>query len=156
MITQFLRSTNPGNVPSASSMEEGQLAMNMQDGKIFTKNQLGNIVQMGVSIKGDIMEGTLFAPSFQIASARKLKENIEAFKEKATDLLNSVDVVSFNYRKDEKKDVHVGFIADDTTSVLSGPEKSYMDVNNTLGLLIKGFQEMSETLTQMKSAEVLA
>jgi len=156
MITQFLRSNSAGNVPAASTMQEGQLAFNIADGKAFTKNSLGNVVQMGVSLKGDIMEGALYAPSFQIASARVMKENIAAFTQKATDLLNSIDVVSFNYRKDKKKEVHVGFIADDTDKVLSGPEQAFMDVNNTLGVLIKGFQELSAKLDNMQIAEVPA
>jgi len=151
MITKHLRSNTPGNVPSVSSMEEGQIAMNIQDGKIYTKSAVGNIVQMGASIKGDIFEGTVYGPSFQIASTKTMKENIKLFTEKATDLLNSVNVVSFNFIKDKDKEPKVGFIAEDTTAVLSGPKQAWMDVNNTLGVLIKGFQELSSKIDQLES-----
>lgn len=95
-------------------------------------------------------KGTVVAGIFNATSLRSGKENIQHFDERATDILSAIDVVSFNFRGDEKRRFRVGFIADDTHEYLSGQEHDKMDITNTLGLLIKAVQELKMDINKMK------
>ena len=41
------RSTVPAYVPPAASLEIGELAMNIPDGKLYTKDQYGSVLEVG-------------------------------------------------------------------------------------------------------------
>jgi len=41
------RSTVPASVPLAGSLEIGELAMNIPDGKFYTKDQFGSVLEVG-------------------------------------------------------------------------------------------------------------
>jgi hypothetical protein len=88
--------------------------------------------------------GYIEANYFNAVSKRELKENIETVTYSALDLIDSVDVVSFNFKNDETKDYKVGFIADDTDKILSGKDNDKMDINNCIGVLLKAVQELRE------------
>lgn len=44
---QFKRTSTAGRLPTASMLAEGELAMNMVDKKLYTKDHLGNIISVG-------------------------------------------------------------------------------------------------------------
>lgn len=90
------------------------------------------------------------APYFNAVSKRALKENIQPITYSALDIIDTVDVVSFNFKADETKDYKVGFIADDTDEKLSGKDQDKMDMNNCIGLLLKAVQELREENRQLK------
>ena len=75
-----------------------------------------------------------------------MKENINDFLLSATELLKGVKIVSFNYKKDESKAYHVGFIADDTDKILAGKMHDRMEMSNCIGVLIKAVQELNERI----------
>ena len=87
-------------------------------------------------------DGVITAQSFNTGSARALKENIFPSELNALHMINSVNVVAFNYIGDTVS--KIGFIADETDSLLSTPERNSMDIANTLGVLIKAVQELDD------------
>lgn len=53
---KHLRSYVPGNVPSPANILEGQFAINIPDKKIYTKDNLGNIIDLTDYVPTDILE----------------------------------------------------------------------------------------------------
>lgn len=94
--------------------------------------------------------GIVTAPAFYQSSLRALKDNIKPFDDNALEVLNSVNVVSFNYKK--TPDLHnIGFIADETHEFLSTKDHNVLHVNNSIGLLIKAVQELSRENFELKA-----
>jgi len=91
------------------------------------------------------------SPSFNSTSARIMKENIKPFVEDAETLINEIKVVSFNFKADETKENKIGFIADDTNEIFAGKEHDKFDHMNTISVLIKAVQELSEKNKQLVS-----
>lgn len=82
-----------------------------------------------------------------------LKDNIEKVTLKALDLINKINIVSFNYKNNIGYDPsikHIGFIAEDTDELLSTQYHDRMDYTNCLGILIKAVQEISDDLKNIK------
>ena len=93
---------------------------------------------------------SLYAGGFYVSSSRKVKENIEPTKVNGEDMINSVNVVDFNYIDDETHAPKVGFIAEDTDPLFSTKERKAMDSANCIGVMMKAIQELSakvKTLT---------
>ena len=61
-------------------------------------------------------------------SDKKLKDNIEDVDEDCSEIVKKVNVKTFNYKSDDKKKNHIGFIAQDVKEVL--PKKFEAVVNN--------------------------
>lgn len=51
---QFKRSKVAGVNPTAAQLAEGELAINLKDRTLFTKDDLGNIISLGFAKGGDI------------------------------------------------------------------------------------------------------
>jgi len=92
---------------------------------------------------------TVTAASFNSTSLRALKKNINDFTQSSLDIIDTVKVVSFNMKDDDV--YHVGFIADDTHEYLATRDHNKMDLGNSVGLLIKGMQELREENRKLKS-----
>lgn len=96
------------------------------------------------------IDGELTANAFNLASARIFKENIIPFTASGIELVNGIDVMSFNYKSDKEKTERVGFIADDTTELLAGEEHNYFDMGNTVGVLLKAVQELTAKVKELE------
>ena len=92
---------------------------------------------------------TIYADAFYQNSSRRLKTNIETFDQDALDILNQVNVVSFNY-KSNLAHKHIGFIAEDTPIELSTIDQNTMDTNSAVGVLIKAVQELEARLKKLE------
>ena len=46
-VIKLKRSETPSQIPSSGSLETGELAMNITDGKFYTKNSGGTVVEVG-------------------------------------------------------------------------------------------------------------
>ena len=46
-VIKLKRSETPSQIPGAGSLETGELAMNVTDGKFYTKNSGGTVVEVG-------------------------------------------------------------------------------------------------------------
>ena len=55
---QFKRSKTAGARPAASVLAEGELAINLKDRTLFTKDDLGNIIDLGFA-KGGQVDGNI-------------------------------------------------------------------------------------------------
>lgn len=55
---QFKRSKTAGQLPAASVLAEGELAINLKDKAIFTKDDSGNVIELGLKYGGTI-DGSL-------------------------------------------------------------------------------------------------
>ena len=96
-----------------------------------------------ISVNSLTASGSISANDFTATSSRKLKENIRPTVVSALNLIDSVNIVDFNYIADSKKVPHIGFIAEDTDDLLSTPEKNKMDYTNCIGTLLKAVQEIT-------------
>lgn len=94
---------------------------------------------------------TIYSNNSAPVSKRSLKENIREWEGNATDLLNQVDVVEFNYISDPDKTYHIGFIADDTDERIAGKDHDRMDTTNCIGVLIRAIQELSDKVAKLES-----
>ena len=93
--------------------------------------------------------GQIEAVSFNSTSTIEAKENIYLTTMSALDLINQTTIVDFNFKGfDEPK---IGFIAEHTNSLLSGPEQNIMDHSNAIGILMKAVQELSAEVEELKS-----
>ena len=97
--------------------------------------------------------GTLTATDITITSSRKAKENIQSTHVKGTDIIDSINVVDFTYINDPDKVPHVGFIAEDTDSLLSTPGRNKMDYTNCIGILLKAVQELSVRVKELEASK---
>lgn len=93
----------------------------------------------------------LYAAGFYVSSLRSLKENIEPTKVKAVDLINSQEIVDFNYKADKDKAHKVGLIADDSDPLFLDKKGETVDLYNTCGILMKAVQELSAEVERLKS-----
>lgn len=87
---------------------------------------------------------------FYVSSLRSLKENIEPTKVKATDLINSQEIVDFNYKADEDKVHKIGLIADDSDPLFLDKKGETVDLYNTCGILMKAVQELSKRVEELE------
>jgi len=110
----------------------------------FTFNGTAAIITGSLSVSGSVN-----AQSFYQDSSRTLKTNITPFETSAISLLDSVDVVEFNYLND-LTNKHIGFIAEDTPVELSTTRQNVMDTNSTVGFLIKAVQELTAKVKELE------
>lgn len=93
----------------------------------------------------------IYGSGFYVSSLRSLKENIEPTKVKATDLINSQEIVDFNYKADEDKVHKIGLIADDSDPLFLDKKGETVDLYNTCGILMKAVQELSKRVEELES-----
>lgn len=84
------------------------------------------------------------AAYFNSTSLRSQKENINIFAESALEIIESTEIIGYNFINDPDKIFRIGFIADDTHEYLATINHDQFDVNNTVGLLLKAVQELSD------------
>lgn len=94
---------------------------------------------------------SLYASGYYVESSRKVKENIKPTEIKGEDMINSVNIVDFNYISDTSKSPKVGFIAEDTDPLFSTRERKAMDSANCIGILMKAVQELSSKVKNLTS-----
>mgnify|MGYP006266919767 CR=1 FL=1 len=89
---------------------------------------------------------------FFATSSRETKTDIEPYTDNATDIVKSIDVVTWDLESNEHTQVeHIGFIAEDTPPELTGPEHNAMDITNTVGVILKSIQELSDRVTAIQN-----
>ena len=97
-----------------------------------------------------------YANGYYQSSMRILKRDIEPFNASALNILNNTKVRSFIYKADSAATRHIGFIADEIPDEMAAPGKVGVDQGNTVALLVKALQEMSEKVEALQqTVEVL-
>ncbi|GHV79028.1 hypothetical protein AGMMS49944_08190 [Spirochaetia bacterium] len=99
---------------------------------------------------GDTMAGPLTAPYFNATSTKEAKQDIKPFEDSALDIIKDLNIVSYNFKTDDKGEPQIGFIAEETTPLLSGKDQKSMKINTTIGLLLKSIQELTAEVEQLK------
>lgn len=89
--------------------------------------------------------------AFDGVSTKEAKTNIEDYKDNALDIINDTNIISFNYKGDETNRPKIGFIAEETNSLLSTPEQNKFDLYNAVGLLMKAVQELCIRLNKLEN-----
>jgi len=148
VVTGTVSGTHSGNGASLTSLTGANVT-----GTVGSATNATNVGANGVNATQSsvaVTFSTVSATSFTASSLKKLKENISNFDLKALDLLSSVKVVNFNYISDKDKNNYVGFIADDTTEILSTKTKDKMDITSSIGVLIKAVQELNQEIIYLK------
>ena len=120
--------------------------------KNTSKSEITNTVNIenGPSIYMD-SSGTITATDITIVSSKEAKENIKTSELSALDLINGINIVDYTYKMDPKAIPHIGFIAENTDSLLSTPRKNRMDYTNCIGVLLKAVQELSKKVAALEA-----
>lgn len=114
-----------------------------QNGTIYYNDIMSYLNDKLSLSTGGTVNGNINANGFYVNSLRKLKENIAPTTVEAVNLINSQEIVDFNYINDPIKQHKVGLIADDSDSLFLNAEKEKVDLYNTCGILMKAIQELS-------------
>ena len=89
----------------------------------------------------------------QGSSKRAFKTNVSDFDKSALDIINATKIVNYTYKSDKKRNNHIGFIADDTPSELSGKDKDAMVYGDCIGVLLKAIQELSKKIEDLEGGK---
>lgn len=144
----YTHPTAAGNKHIPTGGQSGQVLSWLSDGTVKWENTVSSAVND--SIVRRTGTGEIHASGFNSTSSRKYKENIVEYKEDAQELIDQIKVVSYNYIEDKAKTPKVGFIAEDTDTLLSTPAQDSMDVTNVLGVLLKAVQQMNRKLEALE------
>ena len=122
-----------------------------------------NITDDRVDFSKNVSAGTnnVYCNALFETSDKRLKENIEDVDEDCSELVKKINVKTFNFKSDEKKKGHIGFIADDLQEIL--PEKfeaivdksnEYLSVNygKMTAVLMKALQETMNKVEHLESS----
>ena len=86
---------------------------------------------------------------FFTVSTEEVKTNIEPFTASAMDLIDSTEIVTYKYELDGQDDTtRIGFIAEDTPEELATSKHDRIDINSSLGVMIKALQELDAKLAE--------
>ena len=86
---------------------------------------------------------------FFTVSTEEVKTNIQPFTASAIGIIDSTEIVSFKYELDgQDETTRIGFIAENTPQELSTKDHDKMDINSSLGVMIKAIQELDAKLTE--------
>jgi len=103
-----------------------------------------------LKVEGGIGVGhNVQALNFVVGSSRLLKTNIIPTVLPALDIIRNTQVVDYNYKVDLATP-KIGFIAEDTHSIMSTVAKDSMDITNCIGLLIKSVQELNDKIESIR------
>jgi hypothetical protein len=90
--------------------------------------------------------------SLSSVSTRSQKVNILPYQGDPIALLDHVKIVSYRYRGEPlTHDRHIGFIAEDTPSELSGREHHSMNLNNSVAVTIAAERKLASRLSALQA-----
>ena len=93
--------------------------------------------------------GSITAPSFLEGSLRSLKTNIKPFEKSGLELVNELEIVTFD-RKDKSVKNKIGIIADDSSKEFLSEEQDSVDLYKTVFIQAKAIQELIEENKKLK------
>jgi hypothetical protein len=106
----------------------------------------------GVKIEGNVQVTGVLTQASSIA----LKENVAALSgQEAMAALQGLSAVKFAYKADERKEQHVGFIAEDVPDLVATSDRKAVSAMDIVAVLTKVVQEQQKTMADL-AAEVSA
>jgi hypothetical protein len=109
--------------------------------------------ELTIDAEGNVgVRGSIRAQgSIATVSHRSQKTDIRTFDEDPLALLRATTIVSYRYATEAADhDRHIGFIAEDTPSELSGAAHDRYDVTNTLAVDVAATQKLERTIIALE------
>ena len=144
-----------GNVTATSFIKDGGTSTQilMADGSVKEQSTVGGsnyTAGSNISLTGNVISvvasptfsGSVTATSFFESSLRKYKTNIKKFDKSGIDLVDSLEIVTFD-RIDSDVKSKIGIIADDTSDEFLSEQKDAIDLYKTIFIQSKAIQELS-------------
>jgi hypothetical protein len=98
-----------------------------------------------------VVEGKILYRDIGPISSREFKENIaDLSSQEATAALQDINPVKFNYKDDEKKELHLGFIAEDVPDLVAMPSRQAISTMNIITILTKVVQEQQKEIAALR------
>lgn len=94
--------------------------------------------------------GTLTTKILSLTSSREKKKDIIDYQGKAIDIINSSRIVSYKFKDDETEATHIGIIAEEAPDELVTPDHKTFAIGDTIGLLLKAVQELSDKIEKLE------
>lgn len=112
----------------------------------FPQNRYGKSFKDGVRIEGNVQVTGVLTQ----ASSMALKENVAQLStQEAMSALQGLSAVTFNYKADEQKEQHVGFIAEDVPDLVAKGDRKAVSAMDIVGVLTKVVQEQQKMLADL-------
>lgn len=92
---------------------------------------------------------TITAEAFYESSLKKFKTNIKPFNKSGIELINSLDIVTFD-RNDSNIKNKIGIIADDSPSEILNEDHDAVDLYKTVFVLAKSIQELNAKIKELE------
>ena len=111
-----------------------------------------NISFNGITISvvdNPTFSGSVTASAFYEGSLKSLKKNIKTFEKSGLDLVNQLDIVTFD-RIDETAKNKIGIIADDSPKEFLSEELDAVDLYKTVFIQAKAIQELKSEVDELK------
>lgn len=157
-------SKQPNNTAYIKSFSIGA---NSQLWKPFTYNNKSTLTPSYNNIDNVLIPGDLYVNgSFVNPSDLTIKENIKILSPKTYDAIDYLKVVEFNFKDDQEKKLHYGFIAQDVLKLIPElvsiiPKKEGDDIHDILAvnylevipLLVAKLQKMQNEIDELKSGQ---
>ena len=104
-----------------------------------------------LDVSGDArITGTITATTVTQTSSRALKENIaEISAQEAVSALANLNPIKFNFKSDDAKKLHVGFIAEDVPELVAMADRETLSSMDIVAVLTKVVQEQQQQISQL-------
>ena len=119
----------------------------------FVIDQSGNtgigtkIPTQKLHVDGNILATGSITPG----SSREFKENVVELSAQEAELaLQALTPIKFNYKADEQKDQHIGFIAEEVPDLLATPDRKGVNPMDVVALLTKVVQEQQKEIAALR------
>lgn len=143
MSTSFLSNSNAQIAGISGQALTITLWRGTSPSDLFALDANGNVGLSGsLSIHGNVTT----------VSTRTEKKDIESYQGDPLSTLRDVHIVTYRY-KDESESVapHIGFIAEDTPSELSGPDHKEFVLNNSVAMSIAADQRLDQQVRTLQA-----
>jgi len=112
--------------------------------------QNGADVTAGINVDNVLVTGTVTAGNYLTSSSREIKENIVDFSsQEALEVLEHLSPVKFNYKADDAKKVHTGFIAEDVPWSVASSDGKGISLTDIVSVLTRAVKEQQKTINTL-------
>lgn len=150
--------TDAGNVFTTDEIEAainqlGNSAITLHGTKTFDSQvkATAGIETTAITASGTSTFNVINATTVNTTSCLAKKENIKLYNGDALEIIKKTKIVEYSYIDDPIHQIHRGFIADFTAKELSGPNNDQMLLSDSIGVIMKAIQQLSEKIDVLQS-----